>query len=256
MRIGICHQVTLPGTWEEAIAAAGALGVEGIELFVRDVDVPAALEDPEVVRRAREAAARVGVTICSLCLSFLPRNEVKLTDPATRTAAVAQTAKAIRHCAEAGGDAVLLPAFAAVENAEGMDAFVASVRDLAPTAAEVGVTLGLETNLPAAEVLTMLERVGSQAAIVGDYFDMGNAAGKELDPAEEVRLRRGKIMRVHAKGTRGAALDAGTVDLAAIWGALRETGYDGWVLLETSAGDDAMGNAVRNLKTLRESLSQ
>jgi sugar phosphate isomerase/epimerase len=251
MRLGICHHMTLPGTWDEAIATAGTLGVEGIELFVRDVELPAVLEDPSIVRRAREAADRAGLAISSLCLFFLMRGEAKLTDPATRRAAVAQTANAIRRCAEAGGDAVLLPAFSAEDTAS-MDAFVASVRDLVPTAADSGVTLGLESNLPAAEVLTMLERVGSPT-VVGDYYDMGNAAGRGLDPAEEVRLRKGRIVRVHAKGVRGAALDDGTVDLVAVRDALRATGYDGWVLLESLAGDDQIGNAQRNLATMRES---
>jgi D-psicose/D-tagatose/L-ribulose 3-epimerase len=255
MRFGICHQVTLPGTWDEAIATAGTLGVEGIELFVRDVDVPAALDDPSVIRRAREAAERAGLVIKSLCLVFVARGEATLSDPATRDAAVASTAKAIRRCAEAGGDAVLLPAFSAAESAAAMDCFVAAVRDLVPTAADHGVKLGLESNLPAAEVLAMLDRVGSPE-LVGDYYDMGNAAGRDMDPVEEVRLRRGRIVQVHAKGVRGAPLDAGTVDLAAVGDALRATGYDGWVLLESSAGDDPVGNARRNLATLRESFGR
>jgi sugar phosphate isomerase/epimerase len=112
MRFGICHQVTLPGTWDEAIAAAGTLGVDGIELFVRPVDLPA-LEDPSIVQRAREAADRAGLAISSLCLSFLMQRDARLTDPATRGIAVSQTAAAIRCCAQAGGDMVLIPAFSA-----------------------------------------------------------------------------------------------------------------------------------------------
>jgi sugar phosphate isomerase/epimerase len=252
MRLGICHQVTLPGTWDDAIATAGTLGVEGIELFVRDADLPGALEDGSVMRRAREAADRAGVTICSLCLVYLAQGPAKLTDPATREAAVELTGKAMRRCAEAGGDAVLLPVFSAAESGAAMDNLVASVRELVPLAGELGVTLGLESNMPAAEVLAVLERIGSPA-VVGDYYDMGNAAGRGMDAAEEVRLRKGRIMRVHAKGVRGAALDEGTVDLSAVRDALRETGYDGWLVLESSAGDDPVGNARRNLATLRGS---
>jgi sugar phosphate isomerase/epimerase len=254
MRFGICHQVTLPGTWDEAIATAGTLGVEGIELFVRADDVPAALDDPSLIRRAREASDRAGLVISSLCLVFLARGAATLTDPATSAAAIALTAKAIQRCAEVGGGAVLIPAFAANESPAAMECFVAAVRDLVPTAADLGVKLGLESNMPAAEVLTMLERVGSPA-VVGDYFDTGNAAGRGMDPAEEVRLRQGRIVQVHAKGVRGALLDAGTVDHSAVRDALQATGYDGWVLLESSAGDDTVGNARRNLATLRESFA-
>ena len=61
-------------------------------------------------------------------------------------------------------------------------------------------------------------------------------------------------MQVHVKGVRGAGLDAGTVDLGAVRSALAETGYDGWLLLETAAGEDPLGNARRNLKLLRDEL--
>jgi sugar phosphate isomerase/epimerase len=139
-----------------------------------------------------------------------------------------------------------------------MDALVASIRELVPTAADlgvgIGVGIGVESNLPAAEVLSMLERMGSPS-VVGDYYDMGNAAGLDMDPAEEVRLRGSRVVRVHVKGARAAALDAGTVDLAAVRDALRATGYDGWMVLETSAGDDAIANANHNVALMRDSFS-
>ncbi len=250
MRFGICHHVTLPGTWADAIAAASTLGVEGIELFVRADDL-AALDDPAIVRGAREAADRAGLTISSLCLAFLMQVEARLTDPDRRGVAVGQVTSAIRRCAEAGGDMILIPAFGAQDEPT-MDALVASIRDLVPVASDLGVKIGVESNLAAAEVLSMLGRIGSPA-VVGDYFDMGNAAGRGMDPAEEVRLRGNRVVRVHVKGTRGAALDAGTVGLAAVRDALRTVAYDGWMLLETSAGDDALANARHNLALMRTS---
>jgi sugar phosphate isomerase/epimerase len=73
-----------------------------------------------------------------------------------------------------------------------------------------------------------------------------------MDPVEEVRRRGSRILQVHAKGKQGAALDAGTIDAAGVARALRETGFDGWLNLETAAGDDPLGNARRNLATLRQ----
>jgi sugar phosphate isomerase/epimerase len=73
-----------------------------------------------------------------------------------------------------------------------------------------------------------------------------------MDPAEEVRLRGKRIVRVHVKGARGAALDAGTIDVAAVRDALRATAYDGWLVLETSAGDDTLANAKHNVALMRD----
>jgi len=61
VRVGICHQVSLPGTWEDAIASAAALGVDGVELFVRPEDVPAFLESRDHARRLAEQASQARV---------------------------------------------------------------------------------------------------------------------------------------------------------------------------------------------------
>jgi hypothetical protein len=102
------------------------------------------------------------------------------------------------------------------------------------------------------ETREILGRVGS--SWVGDYFDTGNAAGQGRDPVEEIRQRKGLIVQIHVKGTRGADLAAGTVDLPAVKRALQETGYDDWLMLETSAGDAPLDAARRNYAVLRESL--
>ena len=253
MRLGICHQVSLPGSWEDAIAAAGTLGVDGVELFVREGDVPGFLEDPAVAGGLRDLADQAGVAICSVVLVYLMRGEVSLADAtgATRGRAVESAAQAICRCAELGGQVVLIGAFG-VDEPAAVDAYVASIRELAPVARAAGVRMGIESNLAAADVLALLDRIGSPD-VVGDYYDMGNAAGQGMDPAEEARLRAGRIVQVHAKGVRGAGLDAGTLDLAAVRDALRAGGFDGWLLLESSAGDDPVGNARRNLAILRES---
>ena len=151
-----------------------------------------------------------------------------------------------------GGDVALIGGVPAAADAAAMDTYVASIRELAPLAADLGLRLGLESGLPAADVLAMLDRIGSPE-VVGDYFDMGNLAGRGLDPAEEARLRGGRIVQVHAKGVRGAALDAATLDLGAVRDALRASGFDGWLVLETSADDDPIGNARHNLGILRTS---
>jgi sugar phosphate isomerase/epimerase len=107
----------------------------------------------------------------------------------------------------------------------------------------------METSYTSDQTLTVLDRVGSPW--VGDYFDTGGAAGRGWDPVREVRQRGSRIVQLHVKGPRGAALDTGAVDLEALGQALRDVGYDGWLMLETSAGDDPIGSARRNLAVLR-----
>ncbi|MGH2460505.1 MAG: sugar phosphate isomerase/epimerase family protein [Chloroflexota bacterium] len=251
MRIGVCHSVTLPGEWEDAIRQAGELGFAGIELFLRPATLAELLDHPERVGALRAAAERAGVALPSLGLVFFGQ-EWRLTDPnpSVRDATVAQARLALRRCAELGGTVALLPGTAALDDAASTEAYLTSLRELAVAAAPLGVRVGIETGYSAAETQDVLSRVDSQW--VGDYFDTGNAAGRGRDPVAEIRARGGLIFQIHVKGARGASLDAGTVDLAGVGRALREIGYDGWLMLETSAGAAPLENARHNLAILRQ----
>jgi sugar phosphate isomerase/epimerase len=251
MKLGVCHAVTLPGEWEEAIAQAGALGFAGIELFVRQPTIPDLLDHPERVSALRAAAQQAGVSFPSLGLVYFgPGFRLFEADPAVRGSVVERARQGVERCAALGATVALVPGAPALDDGAAVDAYVDSLQALVPTAERLGVRLGIETGYTADETLTVLGRVNSPW--VGDYFDTGNAAGRGMDPVEEIRRRRGKIVQIHVKGVRGADLDAGTVDLAGVKQALADTDYPGWLLLETSAGENALDNARRNLAVLRQ----
>jgi len=251
MHVGVCHSVTLPGEWEEAIAQAGELGFEGIELFVRPATLADLLDRPERVAVLREAARRAGVVFPSLGLVFFGQ-EWRLTDPnpSVREASVERARVGLERCSELGGTVALLPGAAALDDPAAVEAYLRSLRELASTAAELGVRVGIETGYSGAETRDILSQVGSPW--VGDYFDTGNAAGRGRDPVAEIRARHGLMFQMHVKGVRGAGLADGTVDLAGVAQAIAETGYDGWLMLETSAGETPRESAAKNLAVLRQ----
>lgn len=254
MHLGVCHAVTLPGEWEPAIADAGALGFEGIELFVRANTAPDLLDHPERVASLREAAERAGVRFPSLgLLYFSPEFRLFVADPAVREAVIARVGQGMQRCAELGGTTVLVPGAPPMDDGAAVDAYVDSLQRLAPEAARLGVKVGIETSYTAAGTKEILGRVGSPW--VGDYFDTGNAAGKGMDPVAEIRAREGLLVHLHVKGVRGADLASGTVDLAGVKRALDDICYAGWLMLETSAGDNPLDAARRNLAALRASFA-
>jgi sugar phosphate isomerase/epimerase len=253
MHLGVCHHVTLPGEWDQAIADAGALGFEGIELFVRSNTKADLLDRPERVASLRAAADRAGINFPSLGLVFYgPNFRLYELDLDARAKAVQQTRVGIERCAELGSRVVLVPGAPPLSDQPAVEAYVGSIKDLATTAATLGVKLGIETGYNSPETKEILGQIGSPW--VGDYFDTGNAAGQGRDPVEDIRQRKGLIVQIHIKGTRGADLAAGTVDLSAVKRALQDTGYDDWLMLETSAGDAPLDAARRNYATMRESL--
>jgi sugar phosphate isomerase/epimerase len=255
VRVGICHQVSLPGTWEDAIANAAALGVDGVELFVRPEDVPAFLESRDHARRLAEQASQAGLTIRSLALIFLMRGNPSLADTAEagRRDAVKMAQAALDRCADVGAKVVLVGGQLPATDDPSLDVYARSLNELADRAEALGLRIGVESGNTAEQVETLLGRVG-RPAVVGDYFDLGNAAGRGMDPAAEIKRRGRAIVQIHVKGVRGAGLDAGTVDLGAVKQALGQVGYDDWLLLETAGGDDALANARANLAVLRREL--
>lgn len=253
-RIGVCHYMTLPGTWEESVARAGELGFDGVELFVRSPFTGELLDHPERVDAIRAAASRAGVALPSVAMTFLNRDHfLSDADPAARRLAVARARLGIERCAELGGKVVLALGGPSLDDSRALDSYVQSLKELAATGARLGVRIGIETGYTADETLRVLSLVDSPW--VGDYFDVGNAAGRGLDPADEIRRRGQHVVQMHVKGLRGAPLDGGTIDLEAFRRALDDVAYDGWLMVETSPGDDALREARRNLAVMRQHFS-
>ena len=128
MKVGVCYIPTMPGTWEEAIARAGALGFQGFEVTARhpagrtDPAAPASLletrrieavrhpssldellDHPERVASLRDAARRAGVELNSVAVTgFGPGFRLSDADSAVREATVQRIALLIQRCSELG----------------------------------------------------------------------------------------------------------------------------------------------------------
>jgi sugar phosphate isomerase/epimerase len=119
-----------------------------------------------------------------------------------------------------------------------LDRAAAALQSLCRLAGERGVMLCYEGTLPASRILALSNRVESRA--FGCYFDLANAVVRGLDTATEIRALGALVRRVHFKDTRVGPGDCapglGRVDFGESYQALREIGYDGWLVLETPPG--------------------
>ena len=109
------------------------------------------------------------------------------------------------------------------------------LRQIAPRAEDLGVVLGLENTLTAAQNLEIIEQVGSPMLQV--YYDIGNSTHYGYDVPGEIRLLgNARICEVHIKDWKRSAfsVEAGEVDMSAAAKALAEIGFDKWYCLETS----------------------
>ncbi len=206
--------VEMPGEWDPA-RIAGVLGEQGLG--------------------------------ASVCLAMGPDRDL------TADAATARSTQAyVRHCVDAaaalGGGVVAGPLYApvgktwqmdAAERAATVDRLVEGLRPLADHAGERGVRLGVEplnrfeTSFinTAEQVMEVVERVDSPA--LGVLLDTFHMNIEEKDQAAAIRLVGDRLVHVHACGNDRGAPGADHIAWDAIAAALRETGYDGAIVIES-----------------------
>ena len=232
-----------------ALELAASVGLDGVEASVSFPGPGQQLRDPAVRRDYRAAANRYRVKIPSLALGIL--NEVPL---ASEPKAALWLADSIEAARLLGARVILLAFFGRgtldMADAEGIGRVVEVLKELAPRAQEAGVTLGLENTLSAEDNLQVLERVGHDAVRV--YYDLKNSANAGRDPAAEIRKLGDLICQVHLKNDSKHLDEPDNVDFGKSAAALKEVGYRGWYVLETSSPTDLMADTRRNLTYVRQ----
>lgn len=247
MKIGVMDEV-LAKRWSEAFDEAARLGFDGVELTVRADDYAASEVWSAAGRRAlRERCARAGVEVASVCLSSVAG---LMTRPDTHAAGVQAVAEARRYSDEIGAGVILFPMVkhqgqseeevfalwreglrAALERSEGCEA-------------KIGMESVGRQGRSAEQQLAVIEAVGSP--YLGVYYDVGNADYQGFDAIGELLQLGRHVVQIHVKEI-GAEMGEGKLDFPAIFGAIRQIGYDGYLVLETEAGHDPAENAARNL---------
>jgi sugar phosphate isomerase/epimerase len=236
MRAAVMDSVLAP--YAEPFTAAARLGFAGVEVDLTRADLRSSGRERLAELRRRQEAT--GLEIPSLVLGEHSDGGIADADPHVAEAAAEDVRQALEWAADLGATALLVPFFGRGELASDadLDRCAAAFRSLSPLGSQRGVTLCYEGMLAAERVRLLAERIDSLA--FGCYFDLANAVGRGLDPATEIRTLGRLLARVHVKDARVRPGDCppglGQVDFAESARALREIGYDGWLVLETPPG--------------------
>lgn len=227
VRLGVCDWTIGKSGDPAALALAGKLGLEGVQVSLNVKDGHLALSDPALRRAYFEAAERTGVAIASFCAGELNNVPLK-SDPRAEEwlAEGIDIAKAMRV------GLILVPFFGKGDlrsDGPGQEAVVRALKRLAPRAEQAGVVLALESYLNAADNLKILEKVGSGALRV--YYDVANSQAVGNPVVDEIRGLGGRIAEVHAKDTKDL-YGRGNMDFASVRRALDDIGYRGWLVIE------------------------
>lgn len=251
MKVGAMDNV-LAKPWTELFEEAARLGFDGVELDLRaetylDSEVWSAEGRKALAARSRAS----GVEVASVCMASVAR---LMTGRDTHRQGVKAVADLRRYCDELGAGVILFP-MSKQENQSDEDAFGlwrdglrAALADSEGSRTRVGMESVGRTGRSARQALEMIEAVGSPH--LGVYYDVGNADYQGFDPVAEIARLGSHTVQCHVKEI-GAEMGEGKLDFPELIGALRAVGFDGYLVLETPAGDDPAANAARNLAFIR-----
>lgn len=229
-----------------AVPLASRLGLDGLQLQMGEPKDGVPLRRPEVQQQYLEAAQRYGIEFPAICPLFL--NQLPLFSEPVCAIWVLDAITAARAL---GAKAVMLPFFGKGELKEAwqIDRTVDVLQQAAPRAEAAGVTLGFENTLSAEENLRILGRIGSRGVRV--WYDVGNSSARNYDvPAEIRRLGREQICMFHIKDGNHL-LGEGAIQFPAIAAAVKDIGYDDWLILETASPNDVEADTRRNIQYVK-----
>lgn len=233
--IGACDWSLGKNSDVAAFEIAKKIGLDGIMVNMGSLDNNMHLRQKELQQLYLEASKKTGVKISSLALGELNNVPYK-SDPQTEE--WVWDAVDVAHNLHVK---VILLAFFSKNDLRGDNAgkkeVITRLKKVAPKAEKLGITLGIESYLNAAEHLDIIEAVGSKNIKV--YYDFRNTADAGFDTVKEFKqLGKDMICELHMK-ENGFLLGKGTLDWKSISNAVYESGYygDGWMQIEWAKPD-------------------
>jgi sugar phosphate isomerase/epimerase len=269
----------------EWIARAGRLPIEGVELYSRFFP----RDDPSAVPRARDALAAADLVMPMLCAS----PDLAHPDAEVRRRELDEHRRIVELARELGGPGVSCRVLSGqrhpgVEVGQGVEWVVTAFEELVQLARELDVVLGFENHYKDGfwtypefaqrrEVYRRILDAIDERVHFGVQFDPSNAVTAGEDSADFLRSVVDRVVTMQASDrylAPGTSLDAlreadGTIgyspdlrhgvigrglnDYPAIFGILREAGYDGWISVEDGVnGWDEMAASVDFLVDARD----
>lgn len=251
---------------EEVLAGAQRAGFAGVELAL-SADGPVRYDDgPKRFAVLGAYARELGLRMVGLSGNHYRQAHFASREAGQRAQALELARRMLANAAACGaGSILLIPAFvggatdisATASYADALNQTFEALSELRHDAERVGVAIVLENAwnrflLSPVEAAELLDQVNSSC--VGWCLDTGNVLATGY-PQDWIETLSGRILRVHLKdydltkpGRDGfCALGAGSVDWAAVRGALGNCGYDGPLTYEGGGDPGQVRAKIREL---------
>jgi L-ribulose-5-phosphate 3-epimerase len=249
LKIGVIDGVLRQAGKPEAVALAGHIGLEGLQVTITESadGSQLLLEEPELQAKYLEESAKYGVRIDATYLAALQANCLK--NDARGRNWVLKGIEITRRL-QAGIMMIAMYAKCSVATQQEQNYIAEAFKELAPEAEKAGVVLGLENLLSTEDTVRIVDRSSSRALKI--YYDVGIATNTfGANAAQEIRwLTKDRICQFHLKDV--GYLGEGRVNCEAVLEAIADIGFEGYANLETSSPSGSVeADMRRNLSYLR-----
>jgi len=237
---------------EENMKLAKDAGFDGIELALDETGDVSLESTKEDILKVKEMAEKIGLELYSVASGLYWTYNYTSENEANRIKAKEITKKQLEVASWLGCDTILVvpgavdvafdPASEIVEYDVAFDRALSALKELAPYAEELKVSIGVENVwnkflLSPLEMADFIDKVGSD--YVGSYFDVGNVVYIG-HPEHWIKVLGKRIKKVHFKDYRKEAgslcgfvdLLSGDVNWPKVMEQFENIGYDNWVTAE------------------------
>lgn len=236
---------TLDRPLREVFEMAAAQGFAGVEVAIADKGEITPQTSREELQNIVESARSFGLTLASLASGLGWSHPILSPDEEVWQRSVEIVRDSLRVARDLGLDAILVVPGRVTEAVSYQSAFdqtLKALRELAPDAEAMGVSIGIENVwnkflLSPLEMRDLIDAANSPR--VGCYFDVGNVLVNGY-PQQWIEILAHRIVRVHFKDfqTEVGTIDGccpllqGDVDFAAVMRSLKTVGYQGPITSE------------------------
>ncbi len=250
--------------WQDEFQMARAGGFDCIEfIYEEQAGRGNPLMTDQGLQQIQELVDDSGVVVRSICADQFMSQPLHANRAADRDTAVAQLQHLIDQAARLGASWITLPCLdqSTLQTEPQMERLGHALHRCLDRAADAGVTLCLETDLPPNRFRRLLDQVAHQS--LGVTYDIGNSAALGYSPAQEFDAYGARIAVVHVKDrTRGGGsvpLGSGAADFETVLRGLSRLGFDGPMILQAAragSADQESHAAIAQAQHLEECINR
>ena len=258
-RIGDRLQAFPWSSWEQEFEAARQCQLDLIEwLFDADNYENNPLWTEAGIQKVKQQVARSGVQVLTCCAHYFMVHPFFRVPEAERLQSIAVLNRLIRCAGQLGIKTILIPVLESSEIRLEVERslLIESLQETLTLAADCGINLGLEAELPAVEYRALIEQAGHPR--LGIYYDTGNNTARGYDITADAGSLAPLFVGVHIKdrkrGGPNVLLGKGDADFDGFFKILKQAHYTGPLILETTFGDDPLEAAKAHREFVQDHL--